>query len=183
MKQKQHTETPLFPTGLSKWLQKPQWTMGLPCWGQRPILVLWGHFVQSLFLSETNQVRFEIRGFFSCSFPLCPKILPLQLSSTTEAKIWATSSRKQTWRRKEASMQISCDYRGHRTTTPSSEEYTNSFCKRFAVSFHVPFSWRRQSPVLLSYTAACMQIQINFLNLSVAAHEYKCSLFHQAGWA
>lgn len=133
------------PRVFSKWLQKAQWTVGLQC--RAPSQKRGEGRDQSLFCKDTNFVqslsfyqkliKLDLKFvcllfFFSCSFPLCPKILSLQLSSTTEPKIWATSSRKQSWRRKEASTQVSCDSSRHRNTTRSSEEYTNGFCKRFA---------------------------------------------------
>lgn len=40
-----------------------------------------------------------------------------------------------------------------------------------------------ECPFLFSHTAASMQIQTDFLNLSTAARGHKCSLFDQAGWA
>lgn len=161
-----------FLTGLSRWLQKLRWTVELQCWAPSPkggegrdrsLFCEDTNFVQSLcFFQDLIKLDSKLDGlfglvwFFPCSFPLCPKFLPLQSSSTTEPQIQATSSRKQSWRRKEASVYANILWLqgtwNHNTVIWGTHK---QLLQEIRCIIHVPCSWRRRSPVLFSHPAAC----------------------------
>lgn len=70
--------------------------------------------LSSLFLSELDQVRFEVKAL-SCFLSHSHKILHSQLSLTTETKLPSNSRRNQNL--KKHLQKISFKYRGHRIPT------------------------------------------------------------------